>query len=165
MGITLKIGTDVGKECPFWFSQTDSKQLCRQLTVEIYDKSGDLHRFLMHLGLNLEPLKKISGEEYTLEMWMELNLPYFEGDKEKQRQGWYEHKKEIEAGYQDPSKLIAALNPVIEALQKHRRIFNELKIIDWYFTEGFFQQDLIDLKGMLEWAEKENVKRVRLEVS
>lgn len=165
MGTTLKIRTDVGKECPFWFSRTDSKQLCRQLTVEIYDKSGDLHHFLTHLGLNMEPLKRISGEEHTVETWMKLNLPYFEGDKEKQRQGWYKHKEEIAACYQDPSELIAALDPIIEALHKHTEIFNELKIIDQYFTKGFLQQDLMDLKRMFEWAEKENIKRVRLEVS
>lgn len=164
MGTILGISTDIDKDCPFWFSRTDSKSLLRHLDSCISYSSGDLHRLLEHFGLSIEPLKKFSGEEYTLEGWMRLSLPGFEGDRQRQKLGWYEHKAQIEACYQDPSILIATLAPIIEALDRHPNVFDELSIQDGYFIDGFFRQDLADLKVMFEWAQKEGIKRVRLEV-
>lgn len=75
MGVTMGFVTDTGVDPPLWFTRTDSKELWGQLIEHHSYSSGALHKLLQHFGLDMKPFWNYSGEEYSLEGWMALNLP------------------------------------------------------------------------------------------
>jgi hypothetical protein len=163
MGVTMGFMTKDGTEPPFWFTRTDGKQLWGFIVDHHSYSDGPLHILLDNLGLHMNPFWTYSGEEYSRDVWMSLNLPSNE-DEESQEKAWHEHIAQIESSYQSPETLIECIQPILKAIDKEPDIFKDLNINESYFTKGYFKQDLIDLKKILDWTIENGHSLIRLAV-
>ena len=170
MGVLLALITDTGEEPPIAYSaQADPKEFCWQVT-KFLNKDGSSIRLLVnHFNLDLEPLTKLSGEEFTFESWMSPHVKitgdWDEWTYEMKLKAWQEHKEQIDASYQNPQDLIVAITHFAEALEDNQDIYKALGIDDQYFLNGMFLLHLKDLGRMAEWAKNQRFKKVRLLVS
>ena len=82
--------------------------------------------------MDLSPLTKLSGEEFTLERWMspytKITGDWDDWTDDLKLEAWHKHKARIEASYQDPNNLIAALDPFIEALESNQSVYEMVGI-------------------------------------
>ncbi len=169
MGVLLHLVTDTGEDPPIAFNtQADPKEFCRKV-IEYPYKDSEIRLLLDHFNLELEPLTRLSGEEFTLERWMspytKISGDWNDWTDERKLEAWNEHKAAIEASYQDPGDLIDAISPFVVGLEKNPAVYEIVGIEDSYFTEGSFLLHLTDLKRQAEWAQSQGFKKVRLLVA
>ena len=159
MSTILGIETDTGEEIPFWFTKTDTRSLKIQLWDVYYGSTtNEISRLFNHFNLPLKPFTNIvGGEGETLENFMSRD------PDDKERAGyWYEEQERREAAWQSPIDLINTIKPLLIAIDQNPNVYSELKITDTYFLDGYFYQDMIDLKIMLEWTLGKGIGKVRI---
>jgi hypothetical protein len=164
MSVILSVQTSTGEDIPVWFSRTDSKEFVGHLGAALGntsyggDSENELVRLLKHFGLALTPLLKVGGDDEPLDSFMAR-------DPTPEREAfWHETQAREQAAWQPPEAFIGALTPFIKALEANPGTFAQLGITDFYFVEGNFNQDLLDLLHMFEWAQEHNIPRVRITV-
>jgi hypothetical protein len=160
MGPTLAIETSTSEEIPpefeFWCS--DSKSLLHHLAAAgARDATEDLVKILTHLNLTIAPLTRIvSSDEEPLESFMARD------PAEWRRQVWEHERAAREAAWQTPAAMVTTLDALLEAMRDLPASVSRLTMSDdYYFNEGIFSQDLIDLREMLRWAQAQQIPFVR----
>jgi hypothetical protein len=161
--------TDTNEDPPIAYnSQADPKVFCWKVS-EYANGSGEIGRLLDHFGLDLRPLTRLSGEEFTLDQWMspytKITGDWDDWSEARKLEAWHEHRAEIEASYQSPDDLITALDPFVQALESDRSVYKTLGIDDPYFTNGSFLLHLKDLRSMADWAQSQGFRKIRLLVA
>ena len=151
MGAILSVETVTKEAIPFWFSDSDSKSLTRQLSLLEYSE-GDLARLLDFLKLDLPSLRKvIHGADEDLE-----TPPSSRSPKEVRQRA---------AAWQSPADLIRDIRQLLKAMDNYFHLFAEAKITDAYFTSGAFRDDIRDVYNMAEWAQNQGIETVRLVIN
>lgn len=154
--LNLQIGMD--QDCPYWFTETDSKAFCDYIFFEHAWHAGnspDIVGMLKeHYGLDLDPLLKVSSADFTLEDWLTEGI----GDEDQ----WRSEMETNRAAWQPPDALIGCLQTFLLALDKNSVVFSELDISESYFVQGYFKHDLTDLLRMVEWAKSNEARQIRL---
>jgi len=170
VGVLLSLITDTGEEPPIAYSpQVDPKEFCWQVTKFSNRPDSEIRLLVDHFDLDLEPLAKLSGEEFTLDAWMSPHVK-ITGDwdqwtDEMKLEAWQKHKGQIDASYQDPQDLVIAIAQLAQALEDNPDIYKALGIEDQYFLNGTFLLHLKDLGRKAEWTRNHGYKKVRLLVS
>ena len=164
MGFTISMEVESGKECPYWFTRTDSKSFARWLLEgHIWRNEGPdlIGKLGEHLNLDLEAIQKVASEGYSLEDYLA-----WAGDDEWRRkqaeEDWRRDVQRNKEAWQSPDRLIECLQAFIQALDSHPNICSELGIEQPYFVDGFFRQDLTDLIQMACWAKESGEQKLRL---
>lgn len=156
MGVCLYISVDHGLRCPFWFTKSDSKALVSYI-AELESRAGavpnSLGKLVEHFDLDIQPLLKIAGQEFTIE---ELGISEAE---------FQEYQESNQAAWQSPQELIDCLQAFIQKIDDEPEVFSRLQITDDYFLRGFFIQDLLDLIHMAEWAKDNGAAKLKLEAA
>ena len=169
MGVLLHLVTDTGENPPIGYnSQADPKVFCWKVT-QYANGAGEIGSLLDHFDLDLSPLTRLSGEEFTLDRWMSPHTK-ITGDwdawtDDMKLEAWHAHRAGMEASYQSPDDLIAALDPFVTALESNQSVYKILGIEDPYFTNGSFLLHLKDLRSMADWARNQGFKKIRLLVA
>jgi hypothetical protein len=151
---TLHLEADTDQECPYWFTETDSKLFCNYVFFEHLWQTGndpDIVGMLKeHFDLDIESILKVGSEELRLEDWLAGGY----GDEEEWRQN--------QATWQSPQELVQCLQTFINALNDSPDVFVKLGVSKPYFVKGYFKQDLMDLLRMGEWTQDADCIQVRL---
>ena len=170
MGVLMSLVTDSGEDVPIAYSsQADPKEFCRHVTKFANNDDSEIRVLLNQFNLDLEPLTRLSGEEFTLEAWMsplnKITGDWDEWTKDMKLDAWNQHKAQIDASYQAPEYLIAAIGVFVESLEANPDVYKTVGIEDLYFINGSFLLHLKDLRLMAEWARDRGFDKVRLLVS
>jgi hypothetical protein len=160
MTTLISIETETGEEVPFWFTETDTRDLKGQLWDAHYgSKTVEIFRVFDHFHLSLEPLTRIVGrnEEES------INEYFFREPLNEMITKYMQEKiVAIEAAWQPPETLLNLINTLLSAMEQTPNLFAELSITDDYFVEGWFCHDMMDLAHMLNWAVSKGITKVRI---
>jgi hypothetical protein len=165
MGIGIGLETSTGALCPHGFTRTDDKSFYHRVIAHVWgtaDLPDHVATIARYLRVSLAPLGKTAGEEFPLEYYQNPGFGYTPGEARKR---WQKEHKRNEAAWQAPQAIRACLDPVITAFEQQPSLLDDLGIEDWYFTDGFFLQDVRDVHAMALWAEQQGIPLVRFLVS
>ena len=116
-----------------------------------------LVKLLLHLNLDISPLTRIvSNQEEPLESFMARD------PADWRREHWEREHAAREAFWQTPAGMLTALDALLNAVRSLPASVSQLILADDYFREGFFSQDLADLREMIHWAKTQQIPFVRL---
>jgi len=154
MGAIVFFEVESGKTCPYTFT-TPARSLF-EFVMEYQKGIGNLPNELKKIEkyshLNILPITKIGLPEW------ELILEEFDMDE-------VQFNKERDASlalWQSPNELISSIRSILRVLHETPDIFSRLSISSPYFTKGLFEENLVDLLKMAEWANKNQETKIRL---
>ncbi len=145
----LHLETDTGQQCPYWFTDTDSKLFCNYMFFEHLWQTGNdpdvVGTLKEHFGLDVEPLLKVASEDLSLEDWMAEGY----GDEEE----WRTQMEINKAAWQFPQEIALCLQEFIQALDNSPDVFSRLGVSESYFED------------ISEWTEPDHPATERVSVS
>jgi|SRR5688572_30034781 len=153
MSILLSVEVESGKICPYDFTKSDSRMLFEYILecrAEIGNFPNVLGQIEKRFNLNLEPLEKIGGQDFSLE------------DFGMDEEAFKKAEEENLISWQEPQAFIDCIQSVLSILENNPNIYSTLRVTDQYFTENIFLQDLSDLLEMFKWAKDNKEKKARL---
>lgn len=157
MGLILAMQTITGEDIPVWFTESDSKILVRELSDFVLGYDGNLSQLLGYLKLELPALKKLSDYNGKPYEFYRTDMPI-----QKREQILKDAHLARGSTWQDPKEIIVAIEYLLIRLDLNQNIFSQAGIIERYYLDGSFQQDMIDLQKMATWAHERGIESVRL---
>lgn len=157
MGVILFFEVESKTVCPYRFTKPARSlfEYIEEHQIGIGNFPDEFGKIEKHFNVNLLPITKIGSpeEEYILEEF-DMDEERFNQELEKSRALW-----------QPPQELLICVQSLLKVLHDNPDVFSLLDISSEYFTKGIFEENLIDLLKMLEWAIENGEKKVRLSVA
>ena len=157
MGLILGMRTITGEDIPLWFTESDSKILVHELSDFSLGYDGDLTRLLRYLKLELPALKKIADDDGEPLAFYRIDISLEE--REQMRRDAHLVR---EATWQDPKEIASAIEVLLKAIDSNPNVFSQAGVLERYYLDGSFQQDMIDLQKMAKWAHEKDIAEVKL---
>jgi len=156
----LYFETNVEESCPFWFTKTDSKLFCNYVVWEHLWHTGNdpdvIGMLKDYFNLDIEAILKIASGEFELEEWL------VGGYSDSDEASWREQMAANQAAWQSPESLAHCLDEFLQSLKREPDVYSKLSVLEPYFVNGYFEQDLKDLRRMVSWAQSAGASQVRL---
>lgn len=159
MGFSLNLDSNPEVEFEQDWTKTDGKYF-----IDVLFHSLDLLE--KHLAVDLSALKKLAGQELTLEEAAEIAEEAGVSPEQIVR----DTEEQNKAAWRTPEELAACLRSVIPRIGEHGKnlplpqLLKKYNLDREYFVEDFFLTDLKDLLRWTEQAKKAGAKQVRISI-
>jgi hypothetical protein len=168
MGYGLHVEFDHEVDDPPEYLSWSSKGMLDALAMgyEIFGFASILDLVAERLNVDVRPLHKVTNPEFTLDDFVMGIEADDQEELERWRQRYYAFDERRESTWQPPSALKASIEELIQGLDKHPQVFEEVGVdpdgYSNYFLSGVFRKELDDLLRIVSWAEHNGVRRLRL---